>query len=374
MLWGLQFSLLGPMLALLLVTLFHADPGQLAWVLAVYNASGFAWALVIPAWSDRRRRYLPVMAACAVLTILLVVALSFGGSLWVAAAALVVLGGPAGVGMSMLFAHMKSVGSSRQQVMNVRAMVSFAWVAGPPLATFVLRSFGDRALLWTIAGIGVLTLSTVVALVRQQTQARAPLTDPDATPVADVPMSRLSVSIISIAFVLLAATNSAAVSTMSLFVTRQLHLSLTWSGIALAVAAGLEVPSLLFLGRLSARVGSLPLMLSGCLAGLVFYLAMLVVHGPVLLLGLQVLNAWFVATLSGVGLTLFQEVIPRPGLAAGLYMNTRRVGAILAGPVIALAGTSMGYSAIYVASCVLTAVGLLAIWGVARHTSRPSPV
>ena len=60
------------------------------------------------------------------------------------------------------------------------------------------------------------------------------------------------------------------------------------------------------------------------------------VTGPVLLLGLQALNAWFFAVVAGVGLTLFQEIIPRPGLASGLYTNTRRVGAIVSGPIIGL--------------------------------------
>lgn len=51
---------------------------------------------------------------------------------------------------------------------------------------------------------------------------------------------------------------------------------------------------------------------------------------------MQVLNAWFVAAVIGAGLTLFQEVIPRPRLASGLFMHTRRVGAIASGPIIGL--------------------------------------
>ena len=53
---------------------------------------------------------------------------------------------------------------------------------------------------------------------------------------------------------------------------------------------------------------------------------MTAVSGPVLLIALQALNAWFFATVAGPGLTLFQDMIARPGVASGLYMNTRRVG------------------------------------------------
>jgi hypothetical protein len=49
-----------------------------------------------------------------------------------------------------------------------------------------------------------------------------------------------------------------------------------------------------------------------------------------------VLNAWFFAGIAGVGLPLFQQMIARPGLPTGLYMNTRRIGSILSGPIIAI--------------------------------------
>ena len=43
-------------------------------------------------------------------------------------------------------------------------------------------------------------------------------------------------------FVVLQATNSAAVSVMSVFVTQTLGLDVAWAGIALGVAAALEIP------------------------------------------------------------------------------------------------------------------------------------
>ncbi len=44
--WGLQFAFLNPVLALLLVALFGATPGEVGWVLTVYNASGFVASLL----------------------------------------------------------------------------------------------------------------------------------------------------------------------------------------------------------------------------------------------------------------------------------------------------------------------------------------
>jgi MFS transporter, SET family, sugar efflux transporter len=62
---------------------------------------------------------------------------------------------------------------------------------------------------------------------------------------------------------------------------------------------------------------------------------------------------------AGVGLALFQRIIPRPGLATGLYTNPRRVGAILSGPIIALGSiAALGYRALFITCAILTAAAL----------------
>lgn len=96
LLWGLQFALLSPALAIILATLYGASTADIGKSLAIYNAGGFIASLAIPAWADRRGSYLPVMLASAVLTILLAAVLAAVTSLGWATAALVVIGGPAG--------------------------------------------------------------------------------------------------------------------------------------------------------------------------------------------------------------------------------------------------------------------------------------
>ena len=141
--------------------------------------------------------------------------------------------------------------------------------------------------------------------------------------------------VLIVAFVLLQAANATVTSIMTLFVTETMRIDVIWAGIALGVAAGLEVPALVLIGRLSLRFSSLRLIVTGCVAGIAYYVAMAYVTGPVMLIALQPLNAWCFAAIAGVGLTLFQQMIHRPGLSTGLYMNTRRVQAIVSGPIIA---------------------------------------
>jgi len=78
---------------------------------------------------------------------------------------------------------------------------------------------------------------------------------------------------------------------MTVYVTETLRLDVMWAGIALGVAAALEVPALLIVGRLSERFSHLSLIAVGCLAGIAYYLGLAFATGPVVLIGLQVLNA-----------------------------------------------------------------------------------
>jgi SET family sugar efflux transporter-like MFS transporter len=256
-------------------------------------------------------------------------------------------------------------------VVNTRAIVSFAWVAGPPLATLIIGAFGDRAILLALAAVAVLNVATTAAMLAQRS-ADGARPEPAAAADDDQPLSRAGVAVIVGAFIALQATNSAVMTVMGLFVTETLELDVVWAGVALGVAAGLEIPALLLIGRLSRRYSNLALLASGCVVGIAYYVAMAYVSGPLLLVGLQALNAWFFAVVAGVGLTLFQQVIPRPGLASGLYTNTRRVGAIVSGPIIAIGSLSaLGYGGVFAACAGMTALALAAI-GVVSRMPAPS--
>ena len=123
------------------------------------------------------------------------------------------------------------------------------------------------------------------------------------------------------------------------------------------------------MGKLSLRFSSLKLLATGCLAGIAYYVTMAFVTGPVLLLALQPFNAWCFAAIAGVGLTLFQQMIPRPGLSTGLYMNTRRIGAIVSGPIIVLGSmTVLQNRGIFLACGVLILLALVVITLAARRS------
>lgn len=374
LMWGLQIAFLSPSLALILTALYGATTVEVGWVLALYNASGFLASLIIPAWADRRENYLRPMLASGLLTLLLVVVLALVTTLPVVTIALLVVGGPAGVGISLLFAHLRSTGYRPAQIVNTRAIVSVAWVAGPPLATLIIGWFGARAILIAIGLVALTNIASTMIMMGHHRRRLAAGPSAQPTPLDDhLPIGRTGLVLITSAFVLLQATNATGMSFLAVYVPQTVGLDVMWAGIALGVAAALEVPALMIVGRLTDRFSSLGLIITSCLAGIAYYLGIAAVTGPVLLIALQVLNAWCFAGIGGVGLTLFQQIIPRPGLSTGLYMNTRRIGAILSGPLIALGGiTALGQRSTFLASAALTLIGLLLIAVAAKHhTASP---
>ncbi len=366
--WGLQFAFLSPVLALLLVGLYGATPAEVGVVIAVYNAAGFALQWAVPRYADPRQDYLRPMLVAGLGTLALTGVLARATSLPPVVLGLVLFGAPAGIGTSMLWAHLGHSGATPTQMVNLRAVFSFAWVAGPPLATAVMAAAGDRAVLGLLAGVGLLNVTTTLGLL---TRGRRATSQPPPARTAGPEWSRRGIVAVFVAFVLLQATNTAAVSVLALYVTRQLSLDVWWAGLALGLSAGLEIPVLMLVGRLLGRFSTTTLLTAGGVAGVAYYAAMAVVPGPVALLALQALNAAFYAIVAGVGLTWFQEVIPGAARATSLYANSNRVAAIAAGPLIGVASLGLGYRGVFVAAAVVAAVAVALVASMTRPTGRP---
>lgn len=367
--WSLQFALLSPSLALFLSSSLGADEGQVGLVLALFNASGFISSLLIPMLADRRNEYLKIMTACGVSAIAMAGTLSLVSSLPLAAIVLVTLGGPAGVGGSLLFAHLNSAGFGVQAVMGARAMMSVAWVAGPPLAMLLARMAGVRSVLGAMVAVSVTGIVLVTIMRRRRGKSKAGSRQRKNKESSEgLPIARLVMVVV--AFVFFGAANSAMTSSMTIFIVNSLGLDVVWGGVALAVAAAIEVPSLLLLGRLSSRFSPIQLLVAGGVSGILFFGSMTMVNSVPALLAVQLLNAWFVASINGVGLTWFMDIIPRPGLASGLFSNAYRVGAITAGGIIAVAGTSVGYRGMFVVCAAVITIAVIIVLMAGRRSRR----
>ena len=136
------------------------------------------------------------------------------------------------------------------------------------------------------------------------------------------------------------------------------------------VASGrLEAPrthrrdAMLIAGYYARRFGKRFLMRLSAVAGVLFYVGMLTVHTPALLLAMQVLNAIYIGILAGIGMLYFQDLMPgQAGAATTLYTNTTRVGWIIAGSLAGVVAEIWSYHAVFWIALAMGVVTQACLW------------
>nr|WP_258545293.1 MFS transporter [Micromonospora provocatoris] len=148
---------------------------------------------------------------------------------------------------------------------------------------------------------------------------------------------------------------------LPLFIDAELNDDPSRAGLVLGLCAALEIPLMLGLGALTARVRLRPLILVGGACGVAYYATAATAPGVAVLLLAQPVNALFIAAVSGVGIAYVQDLLPgEPGRATTLFTNTFPIGAMLAGPLLGLSA-QVGYRWAYGMSTALCAAGLLVL-------------
>jgi SET family sugar efflux transporter-like MFS transporter len=182
---------------------------------------------------------------------------------------------------------------------------------------------------------------------------------PDA-PIDDRPDApRWTLWLTAVAFTLLHTPMTLAVQALPLFISTDLGGDVGDAGLLLGICAALEIPLMLGLGVLAARMPLRPLLFAGAACGVVYYGTVALATEFWLLVGGQVFNALFIAAISGLGISYMQNMLPRhPGRATTLFSNAFPLGAMLAGPLFGLA-QHFDYRLAYWLCTGLCAAGLL---------------
>jgi SET family sugar efflux transporter-like MFS transporter len=368
---GISIALIGPFLSLFLSTAVHAGPVRVTVFLVVAPLSGVLASTLIGRLSDRRpiRRGLLIGAALAGVagTALSAVIRDY----WVLLGLTVTAIALAGTMFPQAFAYARQVlqrddpGRAAMAISSLRTVFSIAWVAGPPLAAFLLANggfgylYGASAVMYAIAAL-------VAIFWLDKVPATAPLVAPadgvEAPVVVAAPeTSRWTLWFTAAAFTLLQAPLTLSVQAMPLFISRDLGGSVGDTGLILGLCAALEIPLMLSLGALSTRVPVRRLLLAGAACGIAYYALAAVASGVWVLVVAQVIDALFIAAVSGLGISYMQDMLPlHPGRATTLFTNSFPLGAMLAGPLFGLSA-HFGFRLAYVLSAALCTVGLLVL-------------
>ena len=346
---GIAGALQTPTLSIFLTDEVHARPAMVGFFFTGSAVIGILVSQFLAGRSDKRGDRKSLIVFCCLLGVLACTLFAWNRNYFVLLFVGVFLSSFASTDNPQMFAlareHADKTG--REAVMFssfLRAQVSLAWVIGPPLAYALAMGF-SFTVMYLSAAVAFIVCGVMVWLFLPSMQKELPL----ATGTVEAPRrNRRDTLLLFVICTLMWGSNSLYIINMPLFIINELHLPEKLAGVMMGTAAGLEIPTMLIAGYFAKRLGKRFLMRVAAVGGVCFYAGMLMAHSPVILLGLQLLNAIFIGILGGIGMLYFQDLMPgQAGSATTLYTNTSRVGWIIAGSVAGIVAEIWNYHAVF---------------------------
>ncbi|HBE4722208.1 TPA: sugar efflux transporter SetB [Escherichia coli] len=338
-----------PTLSIFLTDEVHARPAMVGFFFTGSAVIGILVSQFLAGRSDKRGDRKSLIVFCCLLGVLACTLFAWNRNYFVLLFVGVFLSSFGSTANPQMFAlareHADKTG--REAVMFssfLRAQVSLAWVIGPPLAYALAMGF-SFTVMYLSAAVAFIVCGVMVWLFLPSMQKELPL----ATGTIEAPRrNRRDTLLLFVICTLMWGSNSLYIINMPLFIINELHLPEKLAGVMMGTAAGLEIPTMLIAGYFAKRLGKRFLMRVAAVGGVCFYAGMLMAHSPVILLGLQLLNAIFIGILGGIGMLYFQALMPgQAGSATTLYTNTSRVGWIIAGSVAGIVAEIWNYHAVF---------------------------
>ncbi|EFD5441518.1 sugar efflux transporter SetB [Escherichia coli] len=346
---GIAGALQTPTLSIFLTDEVHARPAMVGFFFTGSAVIGILVSQFLAGRSDKRGDRKSLIVFCCLLGVLACTLFAWNRNYFVLLFVGVFLSSFGSTANPQMFAlareHADKTG--REAVMFssfLRAQVSLAWVIGPPLAYALAMGF-SFTVMYLSAAVAFIVCGVMVWLFLPSMQKELPL----ATGTIEAPRrNRRDTLLLFVICTLMWGSNSLYIINMPLFIINELHLPEKLAGVMMGTAAGLEIPTMLIAGYFAKRLGKRFLMRVAAVGGVCFYAGMLMAHSPVILLGLQLLNAIFIGILGGIGMLYFQDPMPgQAGSATTLYTNTSRVGWIIAGSVAGIVAEIWNYHAVF---------------------------
>ncbi|HCO5093375.1 TPA: sugar efflux transporter SetB [Escherichia coli] len=346
---GIAGALQTPTLSIFLTDEVHARPAMVGFFFTGSAVIGILVSQFLAGSSDKRGDRKSLIVFCCLLGVLACTLFAWNRNYFVLLFVGVFLSSFGSTANPQMFAlareHADKTG--REAVMFssfLRAQVSLAWVIGPPLAYALAMGF-SFTVMYLSAAVAFIVCGVMVWLFLPSMQKELLL----ATGTIEAPRrNRRDTLLLFVICTLMWGSNSLYIINMPLFIINELHLPEKLAGVMMGTAAGLEIPTMLIAGYFAKRLGKRFLMRVAAVGGVCFYAGMLMAHSPVILLGLQLLNAIFIGILGGIGMLYFQDLMPgQAGSATTLYTNTSRVGWIIAGSVAGIIAEIWNYHAVF---------------------------
>jgi MFS transporter, SET family, sugar efflux transporter len=336
------------------IVLFAADVvGLTPFRIGVWASVSAIGGITISWWLGRRFDRRPARAYAIVVTLLgaagYLLLPRISNFLLLLTMAATVLGA-VGAAFPQLFSLARSVlgeGTAGQRSAPLlRSAWSLAWAVGPLLGALVLSRGGYSGLMWTAAGVYLVSALTVFVVPRPG-RVTVANSSPGRTPI-------LLTASVTLFFTAMFAGGLA----LPLFVTRALHQSAASVGVLFSVCAAVEVVATLALAAVPARVSQRAVIVGGFGSFVCYYALTVVSSGMVMLVIGQALRGVGIAIVGAAGIRWFQDLLaPATGRATTLFANASTAGLLVSGILSGLAVEHFGFRPTLVLCGVVAAAG-----------------
>ncbi|KQA27902.1 MFS transporter [Vibrio metoecus] len=353
---GLCGAFFYPLSSLFIVEALGASPMQLS----LYMVMAVVSSVIVSQWlarqSDRdwqRKTILLVALLCYLIT---VVSFMFIRSYSLAIMVVVVFASVSGASFGQLFALGREYADRHLTdkttfLATMRAGIAIAWVFGPPAAFMLKASFGFSAAFAVSAAI----VSLAIVLIARYLPAgeKTAAVQPDGTQVDLRKYSTRKRALIVLYCVTLVCTfgaNNLYITSMPLYLSRELMVPEHWLGLLFGTAALCEIPVMLMAGKLAQRWGTNKLLMLGITSGMLFYGVMLTHTGFIAMMAAQVLNGFFIGVCATLGMVVLQDMMQdRLGTASTLFSSMLSISTLVASLSVGVVGEFYNYfSTLYV--------------------------
>ncbi|WP_046155999.1 sugar efflux transporter [Chromobacterium vaccinii] len=357
---GMSTALFNPLQSSFFVRELGASPG----FVGVYMALSIGCAMLTSHWigsrSDDgrpRQRLIRVSALAGMLAFLAFATLR--DKVWLALASLTLVS-LTSIAAPQLFAlaASRSSGNGAGMLGSMRAMVSLAWVIGPPLSFGIAAALGYQAAFALLIAIyGLIWLAS-----HRLPASDKPQTAPAAAAIDDKPGKAMWLVAAGIGMLYVAINNY--IIQMPLHLALQPHAPSWLPGVLFGLTAAIEIPLMMLSGKISRRWPPEEQLLAAAMLGAGYYIVFVMVDAWQLILLLQWLPAACIALSATAGLQLCQRLArERLGYASTLYSNAisagMALGALIGGGIAAVWGYRASL-ALCSAACLLAS--LLFLW------------
>lgn len=371
MLLGMGISITVPYLVLFATNDLGMTSTQYGLLLALAAISQFIMNTIVARFSDTHN----INRKVIIITALLMGAVSFSiyfyiHEVWIFIVMYAVFQGFFAPAMPQMYASAResinvSASRDRAKFANavLRSMFSFGFLFGPLIGALLLGVNGYAGL---FTGTVTIILFTLMLQVFFFKDIKTKQTTTDVNHIEAKAPNMLhdkALFVPFLAFILLHIGQWMYTLNMPLFVTKYLNEAEGYVGGLASLCAGLEVPFMVVLGILSAKLTTRVLLMLGGLFGGLFYFSIGVFENLVMMFVGQVFLAIFLAILLGLGISYFQDILPDfPGYASTLFANAMVIGQLCGNLLGGTMSHWVGLGNVFFVSATAIFLGMILIY------------